>query len=304
MATTKYPWDIWSAVRKQTMSVEAHLFPAEAFPKDPQEEGESPLTGHSGYSRFVVTVINAEKVALSANIPIREIAGIDAKTKFAATKQFEYDCRQKSEGVSPAYTVKITTGTFKGKTPAEVLLENPANREKLTSHYNWLKENLAKYPNNKHQMEAIIEASNLEKAGNLKGEVSDTGYKPSVKIYEAPMRPLASKKREEDGKWLVYEFYIKWNVGDNYPVSVEIVNYYAPVEKKPDGTLNVKVSERDNESIRKNEMKLTAEEWLNANRSINSVLSQFEMLHAKSNFDAARRADKENYEKAKSAKVS
>lgn len=284
---TKYPLEVASIVRTQTFSVESHLALARAA------DGDSPFKVFKKLSRFIFALINEQKESVMANIPVYEIAGIEKKTEYAFNKNMEatFSPKPQDETLSPAYTVKITSGTFKGKTPAAVLLENPENRAALISQWQWLKSNLNKYPNNQKQMDAIVEAANLEKAGELSSKMIVEDL--PIEIYKAEMRPLQSKKRN-DGLWFVYAVKIVWIPGNTYPVEICIENYYAPVEKNEKlGTLNVKIKERDQSSLKKVVMKLTADEWLDTMRAIKTNMDQFQMLHAKEVFnDALSTSDK------------
>ena len=67
----------------------------------------------------------------------------------------------------PAYTVRFTSGDMKGMTPAEVLFQNPENSAKLNEQFKFLKKNLKKYPKNQQQIDAILDASELVKKGEL-----------------------------------------------------------------------------------------------------------------------------------------
>ena len=69
--TIKYPKDIVSVVRKQTLSITAELV------KPNLSEGDSPLKFYNEhFSRFPFTIINEQKKFANANIPVREIPNI------------------------------------------------------------------------------------------------------------------------------------------------------------------------------------------------------------------------------------
>ena len=106
------------------------------------------------FSRISGVLINTDKVAATFNIRKEALPLIIKKSEFAFNKEMEHMISQSGEEqLSSAYTVRITTGKLKGKTPAELLIENPENKNILSEHYRFLKSNLAKYPKNQIQMD-------------------------------------------------------------------------------------------------------------------------------------------------------
>ena len=137
------------------------------FVRSKKEDGES-LTIFAPFSRYVMTLINEEKQFVTANFPLKELAEMKQKSDYANMEHLKYlyDNNIKNENANKpkAYTVKITAGYLKGKTPAEALLEDSKkNAEILNNQYAFLQKNLAKYPKNKEQMDAIVEAAKLLK---------------------------------------------------------------------------------------------------------------------------------------------
>ena len=397
---TKYPKQIDSVVRDQTFAVDSELSLATA------ENGDPPLSIYNGFSRYVLTIINAAKVAATANIKVKEIANIKAMTAIAQKVDVEtrfspipapspkqqrrasrrtpayrialakapfagrtpadalkgepspmvwaalieaYDCIQKAisgpeqdpdakdqmqaiedaarrieEGEllpdlsadniqklnayakkrgaealvlnkvdsSSAYSVRLANGNLKGKTPAEVLQEGEGGRQALLSQREWLAKNLQRYPNNQKQIDAIDAAIRLSDAGELVSAPCQSGAEGKViTLYDAQYRPLRSRQKE-NGKCFVYNITISWIVGQEYPVSVKITNYYAPVVQKEDGMLNVRSSEAEDRFT--NEMLLTAAEWNNVLAMIERNMDQFATVHAKSCLQDSADADMRN----------
>lgn len=272
----KGPKEILSIVRSQTLVISNELS------KIPAEE-TTPLKFHSKFSRFTITIINEERKAANGNIPIREMEDLIRRSGFAYQKELEAELLPKAvkgnEVDSPAYTVRFTNGTMKGKTPAQVLAEDPGNgSDALNRQYKWLQSNLNKYPKNQEQMDAIRDAARLHREGKL-CPVTSIASLPAFTIYEPGFRPLIRKQRE-DGKSFVYEIRITWNFGQNYPVEVEIQNYYAPVIKKENGMLNVLLKEKSvNDSIT-NKMKLSSMEWMHVIHMLETSIRTFEDLIA------------------------
>ena len=287
----KYPFDIVSIVRKKTFSIEARFS---------QETEESPLKVFDDtFSRYVFTVI-ADGKAATSNIPLDIIEEVDKITAFAYNKQLEskYSPAKDGEtGNSPAYTVRFRAGKVKGKTPVDILRENPAGEAKkiLNDQYKWLKENLEKYPSNKEIMDAIVEASKIDPE-TISESAKDVT--PPVTILEIGTRPLVRKKRE-DGKCFCYECRVTWDMSKNYPVSVVIDNYYAPVVKKENGMLNVQLSGKDRSTEVIHEFSMTAGEWLNTVSQMKNIKENFVRMYMADAFKLAERGDRERREEAK-----
>ncbi len=243
-----YPYQINSAFSKNpkkgittTLGIEAHLALEEGDVKASQECTENPFEYHAGYSRFTVVLIRKEegkgKTIVTANIPAKDDADrIIARTKACENilAMAEYNkpaavAETTSDEVaktSPAYTVTMTTGSMKGKTPAQVLIEDPANRKKLIEQYKFLQEKITQYPKNQLQLDAIKDAVKLFDAGNLNasaaGETESSGER-SITVYEAKFKPLRSTL-DDKGTVLVYSVTIRCTPGRNYPYEFIVKN--------------------------------------------------------------------------------
>lgn len=124
---------------------------------------------------------SSKKESVKYNIEAESAFYILEKTKLCMQKQLA--SKKKDEKISPAYTVRFRAGMLAGKTPAELLLENPANRQALINQFNFLStQNNPKYAAmNKSQMEAISEAIKLFDSGTLKADmVGESG----IEIYK------------------------------------------------------------------------------------------------------------------------
>ena len=290
----KYPYEIASSIAQvkgesRTLSVEAHFT---------RRTDDKPMQiFDDNFSRFKMTVVADGKGAY-CNIPIDELAGITKKTDFAMNKHLENMYSSvSSENSSPAFTERFAAGNLKGKSPADVLRENgEKGKEILNKQYSYLKENLAKYPRNQVLMDAIIAASKLN-LEELKESAPAASCKP-ISIINIGCRPLIRKKRE-DGKCFCYEAYVMWDTTKNYPVNIRLVNYYAPVQTRENGSLNVQLSEKDEKSEIKHEFNMTAEDWLHIVDEMQIKRSGFEYIYLKGAIDLAEKADAENREEAK-----
>lgn len=274
-----YPFEIASFVRKtKTFAVDARFTKCET---------EKPLKVFDDtFSRFVFTVIQ-DGVAATCNVPIEKLAFMDAATTVAFSRQMSMNTTP--GGTSPAYTERFVTGNLKGKSPAEVLAENGENGKKmLNEQYNWLKSNLEKFPANQKLMDAIMDASKIDTSEIKENSVSA----PPVKILDIDCRPLIRKTRE-DGKCFCYEGRVTWTPTQKYPVCVEVKNYYAPVKKNDDGTLNVSLKDKDTSSEKNYSFNMSAEEWLHVISEMKLRKDSFVMVNYTKACKIAEEADKE-----------
>lgn len=280
----KYPYDIVSIVRKKTFSVEAHF--TRALDESPLKMFEEP------FSRFVFTVIENGKAA-TANIPVSCTEKLYMDTQALYTASLNNRASSISSGTSPAYTTRFVTGRNHGKTPIQVLMEDPEHgRDTLNSEYTWLKENLSKYPGNQKLMDAIKDAASID-IDSLKDNKSLTASM-STEILSIGQRPLVRKKRP-DGMCFVYEASVQIDPSRDYPVTVAISNYYAPVIKTDKGLYNVQSSKMDKSSLTKNTMALSMEEWINTV----SIMRDSKQAYYFSNFKLALNLADEASKKAR-----
>ncbi|MCD8125131.1 MAG: hypothetical protein LUE23_08895 [Lachnospiraceae bacterium] len=294
MANDKYlenmqnnPLEICAIVHKnQTFAVKNGLTPA-GEGRGEQGDENQPLRLYSSFSRFALCIIQ-DHASVVANLRVKEIPGIIARSHFCFNKEMEaaiqmtFTSEEKSKSI--AYTQVLSMGQgMKGKTPAQFLLEAEKESEMvekaidaLKKQYIFLRSKVKENPKfargNQAQMDAITEAVHLYRAGNLNAdEVSETSS--SIKIAESGFRPLVRRKRP-DGKCFVAEYAILWSFGKDYPVTVSIKNYYAPVIQTQTGTLNVKAMEKSDE--RTYSIKMSADEWMYVLHMIEANLRVFE----------------------------
>lgn len=221
--------------------VENHL---SALTREGMSKGGLPYGVHSPYSVFKIVLLEAGKSSCSFNIKPRDLPDIVEKTKYAnsylmnARLNKESNNNVSSEGTptekeSPAFTVKFFLGEFKGLSPAEVLLKDAANKNKLQSQIEFLNQNIDKYPRNKIQIDAISEAIKLSDEGKLQSEAENSSSMQSsgtrtFSIYEEDVKIPNIEKLDEDGNTFVYSCSIKCNPEMTQPITVEVMNCYAP----------------------------------------------------------------------------
>lgn len=275
----KYPYDIFSLIRQKTFSIEAHFVPA---------RDESPMKiFDSTFSRFVFTVLS-DGSACYFNVHIDDLPGMRKRTEIAVEDYFK---PKKAVASSPAFTERFVSGKLKGKTPVDILLEDPEKgMEQLKGQYDWLKQNLEKFPNNRKLMEAIREAAQLDK-DKLRGPLSDA-YLP-IQIAEINVRPLRRKKRA-DGLSFCYEGSVVFDPSKKYPVCVTAKNYYAPVQVQENGTLNVNLTGKDKSSEKVKDFHMTADEWLAALDVMESSRNSFRTLYFGTAYKKAEEAGAAN----------
>lgn len=262
------------------------------------KDGSEPLLFHHEiFSRFKFVIINAEKKAATGNIAVKELPGIFRRIRNLDLKNQLSVERGKSEATkSAAYTVVITAGKLKGKTPAAALSENETiNKPLLVNQRKWLTENLSRYPKNADQIKAIDEALELLETGKLNQEDATTASGMEL-IFKSGMRPLIRRKRA-DGKCFVYEIEIQWNGALEKPVEIVIHNYYAAVEKKETGLLNV--TAKDSTSEIRNTFSLTMDQWCWVEHQLETNMRTFEDTCAVKNYEKAWEEEKKNIEEAK-----
>lgn len=254
------------------------------------ENGSEPLLfHHETFSRFRVVLINAENKSAVANIPVNDLPGIFEAVRMKNFMRYMPRPAVKGENggepsTGPAYTVRIASGSLRGRTPAELLMENPEkNKPLLENQAHWLEQNLKQYPRNQVQIDAIKEALELYQNGKLKKDAA-APVADSNTIYKTGMRPLVRRKRD-DGKSFVYEIEITWREGMPKPVEIEIRNYYAPVVTRENGMLNVLAKEKDSEI--RNIFSLSVEDWFWFEHMAEAQIRTFEDLHAPEAYKAA-----------------
>jgi hypothetical protein len=292
MAEIKYPWQIASVKRnKKVLGVDAQL----AIPDEASDV--SPLEMHAGYSRFVLTLVDTEhNISPTANIPAGEVAYIKKMTDLAMLKSMvsPKSSKEESEELNTAYTQKLFDKKFKGMTPAEVLIKNPADKTLLVQTRDWLEANVSRYPNNKLQIEAIDNALLLLDMDELK-KTDIKSIDSVTTIYKSGNK--FKSKTNANGLNLIYSITITYNPAMNYPYAVEITNCYAPVETLGNGQKNIKMQQ----AVDKVESSLLMNdiEWFSVIDRMELTLENFESMNFSSCYQRALKAFELNLNKSK-----
>lgn len=291
MCTVKYPLEVMSAINRsggkiKTMSIESYLVAADE--KEHRGETQDPLKFYEDFSCFHITLICKEgekKSFARANLSVRAIAKIDRRTQAATQKIMEQEngiAEQKN--VSAAYIQKIYVGKLKGKTPAQVLLENPDSRQQLENTADWLKEK-SNNEGNAAQYNAIMEALSLFDKGELSAERSGAGSGQII-LHKADYRPLVSTKRE-DGKIMAYTLQILCNPSDRMPYEIRVGNFWALYN----GMEMTAGSACDKTGI---SIRLTEEEWDDAVESMRRTMRIYENCYGKYELERAMKYNEKN----------
>ena len=268
----RYPRQIYSAKRETViLGIDNYLSKPDGTDKVP------PLEMHSPFSRFVVTIIDksgSETKTPKANIPAGDVPGIVEISKLVMLEKLRYEssAHESAEGeLSIGYTQQILIGGFRGKTPADILLENPDDREKLLNTRKFLADKATQYASNKKQVEAIDDAVALFDVGQLK---KPSGAKRSgvVRVYDVDHKYM--RDTNDLGHRLFYSMSIVCQFGNKYPWEITIENVFAPGLQGPKGGLVPKMDEKS--SSAKCTFRMSDMEWSQLVNRIESDLRYFD----------------------------
>ena len=279
----KYPLQTCKIKRtSKTLGVDFYLFA-------PTEEDNScsPLELHNGFSRFLFTIVDKSNPSVNvtprANIPSGDIACIKLKTELAMQAYFlggntDSNSNEENDFKSrPAFTQKLLFGNGKGKTPAEILIANPQEKDNLLQTRAWLLPNVDKYPANKLQIEAIDDAIALLEIGELQESSAPPSGVIVRPIYKTEYKHMSQKN--EQGNTLVYSISIMFDSSKNYPFTIEITNCFAPIEILPSGQ-HRPVMNKATHAV-KSSIALTDNEWVDMIYHLTDVKQYFELTNFK-----------------------
>ena len=294
----RYPYQTYSVKRQsKVLSVEALLF-------TPTDNDPSPLELHSGYSRFLFTLIDktsSTTVTPKANIPCGDISIIKARTDIAMYSYLLGASAQSSVNDElynrPAFTQKLASTLFKNQSPAEALIADPANKSKLLDTRKWLESNLSKYPNNKKQIDAIDDAIQLFDIGELTGAGAPAKSASSFPIYKTEYKHFSEKDKQ--GNSLIYSISIIYDGSKNYPFICEITNCFAPIEVMPGGTHRPVMKQATH--MTKSSIAMSDAEWVGLITHISNVKQNFELTNFRNLYSKAQEYDAQNRRDAQAA---
>lgn len=205
-----------------------------------------------------------------------------------------------------ATSVTFITGYLKDKNPLQVILEDPEKGKiNLEKHRDFLSKNLAKYPKNQTQIDAINAALTLLASGSLKDSSGEeivpsniSNNLGSVELYTATPRALIRKKDADTNLCPVYEVSIVWHYGNRYPIEITVINEMAPVNQKDGGQINPVLSQKQN--VVKESFRMSIEDWYDVLDKMVDVQKNFKQMYFSALYKVAL-AVNENNRKAANA---
>lgn len=267
----KYNNQIASVLRsKKTLGVDSFLSTPNI------KKGQPALEMHAGYSRFVFTILDSTSGTMKTahvNIPAMDVALLKVRTEYAINQMMNTSSTPNTD-LSEAYTVKLLSRDFSGKSPAQVLIENPDNREKLEQTRRWLEDNKARYPKNQEQIDAINDALDLLDLGQLNAvSTNDT----IIELYREDIKIPNSNKLNENGKTFVYSINIVCDTSKDFPFAINITNCYATPKRSPYGQVIVDMKTAEKQT--KLSILLNTKEWFNIVNRMDSNVKCFEQMN-------------------------
>ena len=277
----KYPAQMCSFKRKnKVLAIDCHL--------DRPAEDDPPLQMHAGWSRYGMSIIDKSKestVVATANIPYSE-AIVVAHKMLAVCDDFligrdktASKANEQSDGAenesAAAYAVTFKAGSLKGKTPGEVI-QSENGLKTIESQIAFLQANLAKFPDNQKVIDACNAAISAFKAGTLEAGQDNPRNGTLKWVHRTPIKFL-EKRKNKDGKCFIYAYTITCDYEKtDYPWQIGIVNGYADITRKEDGSVNIssKVSDRLETSVN-----LSNDEGIYLAKRMEMTINEFEMVN-------------------------
>lgn len=277
-----------SSTQTQTLGVDCFL----SIPKNEDYESGSsnPLEIHGKYSRFKFTLINkknsGEKVFSTYNISADDIPKIFEDTKYfnqmylakrIKKASMKENTSEQTNKVSIAYTKKIIVGPFKGRTPADVLMEDINNKAKLMETIKLLSDNIERYPANQMHIDAINEAIGLSEKGLLKEQKVLNNPYQKFGIYSGIKIPNRNKL-DENGNTKVSTIDISYNPEMGYPINISIINCSAPPTQNSNDPIGVQMNKAVNKKAIS--MFISMEEWFKIISKMDRLKTLFEFRYS------------------------
>lgn len=265
--------------------------------QEPKKTGiVAPLELHEGnLSRYVLTLLDTSTgatIPLIANIPARDVSIISKKTDIAMFMKESY-APEGDTNVSLCYTEEIKFGRCKGKTPASALYEDPGIRSDLEKTKKLLMDNVAKYPSNQRQIDAIEEAILLLDTGELNAEPPKAN-KNKMEIYDRKFKP--TRRKNAKGYFLCYNVNITCHFDMDYAWTVTVENYYAP-------NVDGKIDHKQAENRKKGIIRIKDDEWAVCVCQFEDIKHMFETVWFKDLYKRAIELNQQQIEEARLKKA-
>lgn len=263
-----YPKEIFNSIRSykdgrfKTLSVEALLA---------RDNKVSPLIPPRN-SIFKISIFGNDG-GVNGNIKEMEVDAIYNASLACINAYFTSDKKDEME------QVPFFAGRFKGKTPAQVILETK-DLQVLRDEKAFLKQNLDKFPRNQELIDSINAAAIAYKNGEL-SEISS----PTI-IYHSELRPVG--KTDDNGLKKVYGIDISYYKGK---FQITINNYKAPVDVTDKGAFRVRGGEAvDNKTF---SFDLDWNEWLSLIEKCKKTANNYDMLMFRKAWNEAEKLEEE-----------
>lgn len=228
------------------------------------------------------------------NIPAKEINELRLKTDIAVTKLMTESSNcvdapsQSADGFagSPAFSVQLMLNAFRGRTPGDVLSADPSKKNDLLKGKEWLEANLAKYPANQKQIDAINDAVKLLEIGELTAGTATSSKSESPSVLTIYKKEFKYKSKKDDaGNSLVYSVCITCDPTRNMPFTVDVMNCFAPVITNGNGQTIVKTAAAVN--TKRASIALSDSEWIGFVCQAYDLYQNFKRCNAANAFNRA-----------------
>ena len=277
----KYPAQMCSFKRKnKVLAIDCHL--------DRPAEEDPPLQMHAGWSRFGMSIIDKSKeqmIIATANVPYSEAVVVAHKMLTVCDDYLigrdkpASKAAEQSEGTgnasAAAFAVTFKAGSLKGKTPGE-LVQGENGIKTLESQIAFLQANITKFPDNKKVIDACNAAISAFKAGTLDPGQAAPRSETLKWVHRTPIKFL-EKRKNDDGKCFIYAYTVTCDYEKtDYPWQIGIVNGYADITRKADGSVNIssKVVDRLETSVN-----LSNDEVIYLAKRMEMTVSEFETVN-------------------------
>lgn len=223
-------------------------------------------------SRFVLTINDGNVV--KANLPASEVHALAVRCRSCVNAKIMKEALgMNSQAQAEDEPVKLyILAEFKGKTPEEILLADPANAAKLQQAVPMLQKNIAdpryaKYAaSNQKAVNAITKALQKQQNGTLKPVSASC-----IDVYKGEWKNTG--KLLEGGKSKIYKLDIRCYMSGKSPWEVTISEGIAPLERKEDNTQIIRLSQMEQLVTKTMHMGTV---WETIAEKMDSVLSSFE----------------------------
>jgi hypothetical protein len=129
-------------------------------------------------------------------------------------------------------------------------------------------------------MDAINVTVKALREGKLTAADTAQAAAPYIVVYESMKGNPYKPHKENSNIFFVHDTKVHYYLGDNYPVTITIKNYYAPLIKDENGKQLVDMKGMDKNTLQEVSMKLTADEWAYVCAQTQDALNRFSIAHA------------------------